>query len=72
MKSFNGKMREECLNAHWWRTIEEARRAIDTFREDHNKVRPHSALNYQTPEEFVKRSLASPKRRKLASSIGSN
>jgi putative transposase len=53
VESFNGRMRDELLNQHWWRTLEEARRAIATYREDYNGVRPHSALGNQTPEEFA-------------------
>jgi len=53
IESFNGRMRDELLNQHWWRTINEARRAVAAYREDYNHVRPHSALGNQTPEEFA-------------------
>jgi len=53
IESFNGRMRDELLNQHWWRTLDEAQRAIAAYREDYNHVRPHSALGNQTPEEFA-------------------
>ena len=53
VESFNGRMRDELLNQHWWRTLDEARRAVAAYREDYNQVRPHSALGNQTPEEFA-------------------
>jgi putative transposase len=53
VESFNGRMRDELLNQHWWRSLEEARAAIAGYREDYNQVRPHSALRNQTPAEFA-------------------
>jgi len=53
IKSFNGKMRNEWLNAHWWRTIEEARQGNEEFRRIYNTVRPHRALGKKTPAEFA-------------------
>ena len=54
VESFNGKFRDECLNQHWFKDIEDARRKIETWRLDYNRFRPHSALGYQTPAEFAK------------------
>jgi putative transposase len=53
IESFNGKLREECLNLHWFKTIEEAKEKIESWRVDYNVQRPHSALNDQTPSEFA-------------------
>jgi putative transposase len=53
VESFNGKFRDECLNQHWFRDLEEAREKIETWRQDYNQQRPHSALGYRTPEEFA-------------------
>lgn len=58
VESFNGKVRDECLNEHWWRTVDHARDEIENWREDYNTVRPHSSLNNQTPEAFAKKSRA--------------
>lgn len=51
-ESFNGKFRDECLNAEWFATPREARVVIETFRKEFNSVRPHSSLGYRTPTEF--------------------
>lgn len=53
-ESFNGKFRDECLNAEWFPTRREARVVIETFRKKYNNHRPHSSLGYQTPNEFKK------------------
>jgi len=51
-ESFNGKFRDECLSMEWFRSREEAKVIIETWRRHYNAVRPHSSLNYQTPNEF--------------------
>jgi putative transposase len=53
VESFNGKFRDECLNQHWFGDLKEARDEIETWRQDYNQQRPHSALGYRTPEEFA-------------------
>lgn len=53
IESFNGKMRDECLNEHWFGTLAEARQAIEAWRKDYNEVRPHSSLGNRTPSEFT-------------------
>jgi putative transposase len=53
VESFNGKFRDECLNEHWFGTLDEAREIVGTWRNDYNQHRPHSALDYQTPAEFA-------------------
>ena len=53
IESFHGKFREECLNEHWFLTLDDARETIENWRIDYNQVRPHSALAYRTPEEFA-------------------
>lgn len=53
MESFNGKLRDECLNEHVFGSLAYARRIIETWRVDCNEVRPHLSLGYQTPEEFA-------------------
>jgi putative transposase len=52
-ESFNGRMRDECLNSHWWRSIQEAREGIEEYRRDYNETRLHSALGNRTPAEFA-------------------
>ena len=52
-ESFNGKFRDECLNMEWFRSRAEARVIIEAWRQQYNHVRPHSSLNYMTPNEYV-------------------
>ena len=52
-ESFNGKMRDQWLNAHWWRTIAEARQGNEEYRRLYNTVRPHRSLGKRTPVEFA-------------------
>ena len=54
VESLNGKFRNECLNQHWFRTLDEAKYEIDLWREHYNHVRPHSSLNYMPPVEYAK------------------
>ena len=53
MESFNGRLRDECLNEHIFSSLVEARRIIEAWRIDYNTVRPHSSLGYLTPKEFA-------------------
>jgi putative transposase len=55
IESFNARLRDECLNQHWFTSLEEARAVIEEWREDYNGKRPHSSLDNQTPEEFARR-----------------
>jgi len=54
IESFNGKLRDECLNIHWFLSITHAQSTIEQWRTVYNKERPHSSLNNLTPYEFVK------------------
>jgi putative transposase len=54
IESFNGKFRDECLNEHWFRSLDHARAIIQEWRKDYNEQRPHSMLGYQTPAEVAK------------------
>ena len=49
MESFNGKLRDECLNEHVFSSLVEARRIIEAWRVDYNTERPHSSLAYRPP-----------------------
>jgi putative transposase len=53
VESFNGKFRDECLNENWFASIHEARKIIEVWRTHYNTIRPHSALNDQTPAQFT-------------------
>ena len=58
IESFNGRLRDECLNEHWFTTLDEARGLIEAWRQDYNTVRAHSWLGDLTPEAFAKNELA--------------
>jgi putative transposase len=53
IESFNGRFRDECLNANWFTTMADARQKIEHWRQEYNHERPHSSLNYRTPAEFA-------------------
>ena len=52
IESFNGRLRDECLNEHWFLSLADARRTIEEWRIDYNRHRPHSSLGDLSPEEF--------------------
>ena len=52
IESFNGKFRAERLNAHWFLSLDEARRKCEAWRRDYNDVRRHSAIGGKTPKEL--------------------
>ena len=53
IESFNGRLRQECLNQNWFLSLADARETIENWRQDYNEYRPHSSLGQQTPSEFV-------------------
>lgn len=58
IESFNGKFRTECLNAHWFLTLDDARSKMEEWRKDYNNVRPHSAIGNKPPISLMKGSSA--------------
>ena len=52
VESFHGRLRDECLNATWFRTLNDVRCTLATWRQEYNCERPHSSLDYRTPQEF--------------------
>jgi putative transposase len=55
VESFNGRLRDECLNEHLFPSLAAARRIIEAWRTDYNTVRPHSSLGGLAPAEFTDR-----------------
>jgi putative transposase len=51
VESFNGRLRQECLNEHWFLSLADARSKIDGWRRFYNEEQSHSALGWRTPEE---------------------
>lgn len=52
IEAFNSRFRDECLNLHWFDSLEEAQATIEAWRVDYNTERPHGALGQQTPAAF--------------------
>jgi putative transposase len=53
VESFNGSFRDECLNETLFSSLPQARDAINAWKEDYNRNRPHSSLGNSTPNEFA-------------------
>ena len=53
IESFNGRLRDECLNVHQFTSIADAKEKIEAWRLDYNQRRPHSSLGHLTPNEYV-------------------
>ncbi|OLC70175.1 MAG: hypothetical protein AUH78_21835 [Gemmatimonadetes bacterium 13_1_40CM_4_69_8] len=53
VESFNSRLRDECLNAHWFVTVTEAQLTIEAWRDDYNTQHPHGSLGRQTPRAFA-------------------
>jgi putative transposase len=53
IESFNGRLRDECLNGHQFASLGEAQAIIEAWRVDYNTRRPHSSLGHLTPSEFI-------------------
>ena len=54
IKSVNGSLRDECLNIHWFLSLEDAQDKLDNWRREYNHERTHSSLNDMTPAEFIR------------------
>lgn len=52
IESFNGRMRDEFLNQHWFTSLSEVKELSESWRKDYNECRPHSSLGGITPNEF--------------------
>jgi putative transposase len=53
IETFNGSLRDECLNLHWFASLEEAKELIEEWRQDYNERRPHMGLGNLTPMEYA-------------------
>jgi putative transposase len=60
IESFNGRLRDECLNVNQFLSMDDAKRKIEAWRLDYNEARPHGSLRDLTPSEFAKRSQQQP------------
>ena len=55
IESFNARVRQECLNQHWFLSMPDARLKINRWRKEYNEDRPHSMLGYMTPYEYAEK-----------------
>lgn len=55
IESFNGRLRQECLNAHWFLSLDDAKLKIEAWRREYNEIRPHSSLDWMTPAEYAQK-----------------
>lgn len=53
VESFNGMLRAECLDVHWFASLAEAKQVIESWRREYNESRPHRSLGERTPSEFA-------------------
>ncbi len=60
IESFNGRLRDECLNVHQFASLGDAQAIIEAWRRDYNQRRPHSSLGHLTPNEFLKQRQGQP------------
>lgn len=65
IESFNGSLRDECLNVHWFMSLQDARAKIESWRQDYNHFRPHSALSDTAPAVYASQLEGSTTRRIL-------
>jgi len=54
-ESFNGRLRDKCLNVNWFTSRSDARRKVETWRLDYNQQRQHSSLDYLPPAKFARK-----------------
>jgi putative transposase len=54
IESFNGRLRDECLNVNQFVSLDDAREKIEAWRQDYNRVRLHCSLRNLTPHEFAR------------------
>ncbi len=53
IESFNGRLRDECLNVHWFLSLADAQAKIEAWRRHYNESRPHTSLGWMTPAEYA-------------------
>ena len=68
IESFNGSLRDECLNLHWFADLTSAKDTLQAWMQDYNESRPHRALNNLSPNAFVEHWVT--QRQKVAAPLG--
>jgi putative transposase len=62
IESFNSILRDDCLNQHWFSSLEDAKNKITAWKEVYNTIRPHGSLDRLTPEEYATAALLTQER----------
>jgi putative transposase len=55
IESFNGRLRDECLNVHEFESLDDVRATLKEWQDDYNHRRPHGSLGHLTPSEYARR-----------------
>ena len=55
IESFNGRLRDECLNEHWFLNLRHARSIIERWRREYNEERPKKGLGGLTPSQYAEK-----------------
>ena len=58
IESFNGRLRDECLNVHWFDSLEDASRKIERWRQDYNANHTHRAVKGLSPNEYARQAMS--------------
>jgi hypothetical protein len=72
IESFFDKLRQECLNCYLFGNVQEAQNICEQWRQEYNQYRPHSSLNYLTPDEFVRQHEALPSNQAAIEPVGTD
>lgn len=54
IEAFNGRFRAECLNSHWFTSLEDATEKLEAWRRDYDEERPHGAIGNKVPADLIK------------------
>jgi putative transposase len=69
IESFNGKLRDECLNVNSFESIAAAVQKVEDWRRDYNMFRPHSAIGNLSPEQFARQQKQGPPKAKIFNQV---
>ena len=70
VESFNGRLRDECLNEHLFDSYGQAKKIVEAWRHDYNNHRPHTSLDGLTPMQYATRSQQDHNRNRFYSAVG--
>jgi putative transposase len=71
IEAFNGRLRAECLNTHWFLTLADARQKLENWRREYNELRPHGAIGNKAPITLIDRPVATGRTRRSEAGFSS-